>query len=553
MPGSSTFRADSPISDIIHVQDYKDDPKRTISNITATSVSSFPDSALPSDSDVPSPFYSSAKPRPAYRVGSLRRSPLPAERLSPSLRPPKHSSRRPRSRGEDSHHGVEQDSQPAPLVLLHVTVLPPRLPWNRSVLDAILGPELKSQFGLVRAQTSGLVAHRGILIAHPRDEFELLEEGVLEALDLLPERIGLDGQYRPRTPSTIVEDGADDEEAEEAESSTCNICQRVHDVGEGWHTRVYAANGLMRSGAWSACWSEMERVDVEVLPCISQEVRRALDDMQTAEEAAGEHKQPSPAIQPSQAMQTTETPSLHMQLAILPAPAPRTTEQQHQQMQPISPQRVKQRPASQHHDLPPIYRPKDIPLSLLLRNYVYLLLCDRRNLAILFLMLTLLASTFQGMLISHGSRRYDVAAFRGELQVFSDIQPMEVASSNGVESMMKDRISFERPNENEHVVEGVKFTGEVEAENLIHSDLRASASNPTIEDFLLVTAAQASTPTAIENVLNVSGPSISSSVPETTPNTAPEDIAAAVDSTKSPNPAYIPRLYGARGFCKSWT
>ena len=167
MAGSNGYRADSPISATIDVDKYcgyndKDDPKRRISNITATSVSSFPDSAWPSDSDVPGPFYSNAKPRPAYRVGSLCRSPLP-ERLSPSsLRPPKHTSHRPRSRDEGRHprsrgedvaqHDILPET-PAPLVLLHITVLPPRLPWNRSVLDATLPPELKRQFGVLRAAT----------------------------------------------------------------------------------------------------------------------------------------------------------------------------------------------------------------------------------------------------------------------------------------------------------------------------------------------------------------------------------------------------------------
>ncbi|KAI4843694.1 hypothetical protein E4T44_05306, partial [Aureobasidium sp. EXF-8845] len=262
MAGSNGNRADSPIS--TSVDDYSDynkhdDPRRRISNITATSVSSFPDSAWPSDSDVPA-YYSNAKYRPAYRVGSRRRSPLP-ERISPSsLRPPKHKSHRPRSRDEGSrprsrgesathHHEVLQET-PAPLILLHVTILPPRLPWSRAVLDATLAPELKRQFGVLRAATSGLVAQRGILIAHPGDEFELVEESVLEALDLLPERIGYDGQYRPRTPNTLMEGEVDDEE--EAGVSTCETCQRVH-VGDAWYTRVYAANGLMRAGAWGAC------------------------------------------------------------------------------------------------------------------------------------------------------------------------------------------------------------------------------------------------------------------------------------------------------------
>lgn len=415
MAGSNGYRADSPISATVEVNDYgyndKDDPKRRISNITATSVSSFPDSAWPSDSDVPGPFYSNAKPRPAYRVGSLRRSPLP-ERLSPSsLRPPRYTShrprsrdeaRRPRSRGEDVAHHQSLEEAPAPLVLLHITVLPPRLPWNRSVLDATLPPELKRQFGVLRAATSGLVAQRGILIAHPREEFELLEESVLEALDLLPERIGYDGQYRPRTPNTVTEDEVEDDG--ETETPICETCQRVH-VGDAWYTRVYAANGLMRAGAWGACWSEMERVDVEVRPCISEHICRKLDEMQLAEDIANERRSHLPPIRSLPALQSPKESKHHVpSLTMVPTQeaSVETTETKH-----ASGTRAKltaSRPVSMlDNDLPPIYQPKDVPLKLLLRNYLYLVLRDRRNVAIFFLALALLASIFYGMFDPHES------------------------------------------------------------------------------------------------------------------------------------------------------
>ncbi|KAI5246908.1 hypothetical protein E4T43_02452 [Aureobasidium subglaciale] len=361
MARSSGYRADSPISTSVEDDNYSnyeyhdnDDPKRRISNITATSISSFPESTWPSDSDVLGPYYSTTKPRPAYRVGSLHPSPS-------SLRPPKHASRRARSREESDRsprnkerHVVRYEPQPpAPLVLLHVSVLPPRLPWSGSVLDAILSPELKRQFGVLRAATSGLVAQRGILIAHPRDEFELLEEGVLEALDLLPERIGYDGQYRPRALGTVV-DGEEDEVA--SELKPCETCQRVHTSEASWYTRVYAANGLIRAGAWAACWSEMERVDVEVRPCISEELCQRLDDMQSAERIADERQIHDQDKRSDSAVAPDDVPSLH-------------------------------------DDLPLIYQPEDVPLGLVLRNYIYLVLRNRRNVVILCLVLTLLAST----------------------------------------------------------------------------------------------------------------------------------------------------------------
>jgi hypothetical protein len=414
MAGSNEYRADSPISTSIDdYSDYNkyDDPRRRISNITATSVSSLPDSAWPSESDVPA-YYSNAKYRPAYRVGSRRRSPLP-ERISPSsLRPPKHTSHRPRSRdeggrprsrGEDviHHYEVPQET-PAPLILLHVTILPPRLPWSRAVLDATLAPELRRQFGVLRAATSGLVAQRGILIAHPGDEFELVEENVLEALDLLPERIGYDGQYRPRTPNTLLEHVVDDEE--EAEVPMCQTCQRVH-VGDAWYTRVYAANGLMRARAWGACWSEMERVDVEVRPCISEHLRQRLDEMQLAEDTANERAKNYAPAQPMPELHLAETSKRQIEshlVASIQETALETIESHDASN--AEPRATEFRPLSMlNNDLPPIYQPKDVPLRLLLRNYLYLVLRDRRNVAIFFLALALLASIIYGMLAPQGS------------------------------------------------------------------------------------------------------------------------------------------------------
>ncbi|KAI5209518.1 hypothetical protein E4T39_00885 [Aureobasidium subglaciale] len=234
-----------------------------------------------------------------------------------------------------------------------------------------------AEFGVLRAATSGLVAQRGILIAHPREEFELLEEGVLEALDLLPERIGYDGQYRPRTPGIVL----DDEEAEEdREAKPCETCQRVHASEAAWYTRVYAANGLMRAGAWAACWSEMERVDVEVRPCISEELCQRLDDMQSAEQAVHEHGKHDQNHQTIHEIQNAE---LSEQWIQLPAPLPTqcsTTSAagyRNQDKRSDDPFHTLQ------NDLPPVYQPKDVPLCLVLRNYIYLVLQDRRNVIVL--------------------------------------------------------------------------------------------------------------------------------------------------------------------------
>ncbi|KAH0368384.1 hypothetical protein KCU65_g3989, partial [Aureobasidium melanogenum] len=531
MAGSCGIRADSPIFTTIEVDDYdehndKNDFKRRISNITTTSVSSFPDSAWPSDSDV----HPTAKPRPAYRVGSIRRSPLP-ERLSPStLRPPRHSLHRPRSRGEGGRPKskgediTRRDDPPetsAPLVLLHVTVLPPRLPWNRAVLDATLPPELKRQFGVLRAATSGLVAQRGILIAHPREEFELLEESVLEALDLLPERIGHDGQYRPRTPNTV--EGGDTDDEEEIDVQPCDTCQRVH-VGDAWSVRVYAANGLMRAGAWAACWSEMERVDCEVRPCISEHISRRLDEMQVAEDIANERGSHVPAAQFIHERQAIEMPKRHVQFDLVaPTNKPAVVtmnEQRNSETQPKSP--TTPRPASAlQDDLPSIYHPKDVPLGLLLRNYIYLMLRDRRNIAICFLGLTLLASTLHGVFAVQASDLSNTGLVVSTAEAVSELPILPVASPRTDVGHGKRHPMWTTSQE-----ESQKDVG---SQGLSPDDEQSEIGQPTGPVFRSATEDQAvqSTIAAITSLVATN-----------------LDTSAGPSTTYSPSPAFLQHLQG---------
>ena len=81
------------------------------------------------------------------------------------------------------------------------------------------------------------------------------------------------------------------------DNETCLTCQSpVKTAGSGvgteksrWAIKVFASNGLMRASAWTAAWSEMESVDVEILPWISDEIRRKLDERK--EEDAAEERE----------------------------------------------------------------------------------------------------------------------------------------------------------------------------------------------------------------------------------------------------------------------
>jgi hypothetical protein len=371
---------------------------------------------------------------------------------------------------------------------------------------------------MLRAATSGLVAQRGILMAHPREEFELLEESVLEALDLLPERIGYDGQYRPRTPNTLMGDEADEDE--EAENPVCETCQRVH-VGDAWYTRVYAANGLMRAGAWGACWSEMERVDVEVRPCIPEHICRILDEMQLAEDTTNERARHCPPAQSMPKLQLAETPKPQIQSHPMASTKDITTaiiETQHTSN--TQPKSTKSRPVSIHgNDLPPIYQPKDVPLRLLLRNYLYLVLRDRRNVAIFFLALALLASTSYAMLTPQEPAIRALPMSKAVVFDESPIPPVilpRIDVGHGKRHPIWKKDTLE-PQEDvapdEHSFSGAVFELDQHTEHIS----RTIAAGPTKQ----VTAA-ANTSAAVTDI----------------------PIYTEIASTVSNNPAFLPLLYG---------
>lgn len=181
----------------------------------------------------------------------------------------------------------------APLVLLHVTLLPLRWVWGETLngLDLVSGKTidegglpyvasdeikaLRDSWRDLQDRLGDTVLERGILLPHPQNDFEVLEERLLEALELpfkRRARILECGHYLG--PANVTAE--DDEEGElEYSKSTednrhwCKECKteiRYEKLGSSkiYRVKVYASNGLMKSGAWEACWREMERVDCEV-------------------------------------------------------------------------------------------------------------------------------------------------------------------------------------------------------------------------------------------------------------------------------------------------
>ncbi|KAI1112725.1 hypothetical protein F5Y14DRAFT_420614 [Nemania sp. NC0429] len=248
-------------------------PFRTPSDVRAMQMSS------PAGSVLGSPRSS----RKHFSTGSRLGTPSASAQYSPKGKstPPRFKSR-----------------QEAPLVLLHVTLLPLRWMWGdlvNSMDPAEMSEQaktLRNSWRILQDRVGDTVVERGVLLGHPQNDYEVLEERLLEALDLPVRRrarILECGHYLgPSNEATLVEEEEESEddygqERQERRQSgpkrhwcaTCKSEIRFDPLGEVkvFRVKVYASNGLMRAGAWEACWKEMERVDVELEPIVEPAVQ----------------------------------------------------------------------------------------------------------------------------------------------------------------------------------------------------------------------------------------------------------------------------------------
>lgn len=261
-------------------------------------------------------------------------------------------------------------------MLLHVTVLPVGMPCSREGMEAVLPGYVLEGFKVLGEKVTETVRERGILIPHPREDYELLEERLLESLELQVPRILKCGHFH-------VEDGEEEEEGYDSdvdgEGDVCQDCgRRVRDgtAGSGvgkkrWDIKIYAANGLMRAGAWGAAWREMERVDVEIGVWIEEGMKRELEVRREEEELQN------------------SMPEIHEE------------NQGHTEQRTVDAERMReiygdnaQAYVDGFADAEKVQRPafaqrrqeaQEASLWVLLRNYLQLMMQDRRNLAILLL------------------------------------------------------------------------------------------------------------------------------------------------------------------------
>ncbi|KAI9820517.1 MAG: hypothetical protein M1832_003708 [Thelocarpon impressellum] len=315
-----------------------------------------------------------------------------------------------------------------PLVLLHVTVLPVVMPCSLDLMAAMLPAHVVESYDLLKDKLNETVLQRGVLLPHPKDDYELLEERLLESLELRVPRILKSGHFHR----------ADEEcDGEEEEGDKCVDCGRKvkHDVIEGsggtkWRIKIYAANGLMRAGAWTAAWREMERVDVEIEPWIPEELRRELEVRREEEEELlkhqtdahdGEHGVEDQGRRGSTEEELRRLKEIYGEDVPHLATGGRASspggadEPVHRQSPSEAPRRLR--------------RHQDMPLRDLLKAYLWHLASDRRNVAIAILSLLVLVMSVGLATRPSPARQLTKVAKSAPVAVASTVSEMVTPSS----------------------------------------------------------------------------------------------------------------------------
>jgi hypothetical protein len=280
-----------------------------------------------------------------------------------------------------------------PLVLLHCTLLGPSLPvpgasepQNQKIVEEVLPPQYWKRWRRLRDKVgSGVLRDRGVLISHPEDLYDMLEERLLESLELqrpLLHRGHFIGheEVDPGSEGEISDRGESETDGEQGDE--CPDCggRVLHhgDTNRKWEIRVYAANGLMRAGAWAAAWKEMEKVDVEVGVWLPSDIRRALEKRLAEEHAtrSTEHAHPT--------MLFNDAERLDIDPRRLSVQTHSRTFSDAGSFR-SSGHPVESQPDEKRPDLPQVNQEHEIALPTLLINYIRVLAGDRRNVALVFM------------------------------------------------------------------------------------------------------------------------------------------------------------------------
>jgi len=243
------------------------------------------------------------------------------------------------------------------------------------------------QFYLLREKATSHIMQRGILVDHPEGDMDLLKRRLLHALELMDS-----------TQASDNHNNSDDDDDEDAFDSAISISgddlvqtrtkkprEHLHtSTYSTWEIRIFAANGLMRADTWASAWNEMERVDVEIMPHIPSELRRELDLAKRREASLAREDEKEKKI----SVLEEQIQRLSVQRDVKVAEIIEQTEK------PMAESSQPGKPETKE-PLPPACRKREIPLSILLRNYLYLLAQDTRNITVFGLSLLVLLMSMQ--------------------------------------------------------------------------------------------------------------------------------------------------------------
>lgn len=275
-----------------------------------------------------------------------------------------------------------------PLVLLHCTLLAPSLPvpgaalpQNQKVVEEVLPPHYWKRWRRLQEKAgSGVLRDRGVLISHPEDLYDMLEERLLESLELQRSRLD-HGHFLGHEESGT---GSEGELSDQGESETdgeqgeeCPDCGgRVLQHGDSnrkWEIRVFAANGLMRAGAWAAAWKEMEKVDVEVGVWLPSDIRRSLQK-RLADVAAEDTIGTAALDETSRPDTQSPSPSSHARASSVP-------DSEHTKSSDPTPSELGVKPPELREEKPK----HQIALQTLFINYIRVLAGEPRNIALVLM------------------------------------------------------------------------------------------------------------------------------------------------------------------------
>ena len=278
-----------------------------------------------------------------------------------------------------------------PLVLLHVTLLPIPQIFSQEVMEQVLPGYILENWKVLREKATDTVLERGVLIPHPKEDYDLLEERLLESLDLKLPRILKCGHFHLDADEEADATGSDekDYDDEDNDADICADCgRRVRDdkYGSGtgsrrWDIKVYAANGLLRAGAWGAAWREMERVDVEIVPWMDDQVKRELTLRTEEERNNAAFLQQETAVQADRGSTMDEERMREIYGGETPVFADKQPEQ-------ASTPPVRQ---------PDFQRRVEVPLQDLLKNYLLAAAQDGKNITIFVLSIFVLYMSFMAL------------------------------------------------------------------------------------------------------------------------------------------------------------